>query len=402
MRVIMIGSDRNIWKEGSPVRERMISSGSIFDELHIVVFSRRKHDLPSFKLAANVWIYPTNSRSKVSCIIDAYRIGFHIIEDCELKIENSRLGFVVTSQDPFETGLAGYFLSRKCKIPLHLQIHTDFLSPYFSRHSFLNLIRKFIARFLITRANNIRVVSRRILDSLHASRFTLHVPISFRKSRILDPLKRIGTSPVVLPVFVDVKKLQNTPAKFDLRSKYPQFKKIILMVGRLETEKDFPFALSVFKKIIEKFPDIGLVIVGKGKEEQKLKRIVARHRLGSNVIFEGWHDELASYYKGADIFLQTSLYEGFGLALFEAAILGCPAVSSDAGIAGELLKEGVCAPRDALCFVNRLSALIASKDLRESSASLARANAERIMPYSKDEYLKMLKMAIQNGRVGAF
>ena len=63
---------------------------------------------------------------------------------------------VVTTQDPFECGLAGFLIARIFRARLHIQIHTDVMSPYFANESTLNRVRVLIAKFLIPRASGIR------------------------------------------------------------------------------------------------------------------------------------------------------------------------------------------------------------------------------------------------------
>ncbi|MDO8590816.1 MAG: hypothetical protein Q7R65_02445, partial [bacterium] len=172
MKVLSISSDRKIFEEGSAVRARTVEYANLFEELHIIIFSKRgKLKTGNLQLTANCWLYSTNSWNRWLYIFDAVRIGKIIIENCKLsrsagsgevgKIENSLNDFVVSSQDPFECGLTALKIARCFKLPLHVQIHTDFLSSYFVSQSFLNRIRVFIASRVLSRANAIRVVSQR-------------------------------------------------------------------------------------------------------------------------------------------------------------------------------------------------------------------------------------------------
>ena len=129
---------------------------------------------------------------------------------------------VISTQDPFETGIAGWLLARKFRLPLQIQVHTDFLSSYFWKESFLNKIRVIIGKFLVKRADCLRVVSTesKILYSSN-----------------LQPTTYNLIALAVLPIFVDIEKIKSTPANFDVRKKYPQFSFIIMTISRLEKEK---------------------------------------------------------------------------------------------------------------------------------------------------------------------
>jgi glycosyltransferase involved in cell wall biosynthesis len=224
---------------------------------------------------------------------------------------------VITAQDPFEIGFIGWRIAKKLGVKLNLQIHTDFLSPYFTKNSFLNWIRVKIAKFLLPKADSIRVVSERIETSL----LTTHCS--------LPPIH-------VLPIYVDTDKLKNAPINADLHKKYPQFEKIILMASRLTKEKNISLAIESMKEVSKQNPKVGLIIVGSGPEFENLKMLTAHCSLLTTVLFEPWTNDLASYYKTADIFLNTSWYEGYGMTLVEAAACGTPIISTDVGVAREV------------------------------------------------------------------
>ena len=103
------------------------------------------------------------------------------------------------------------------------------------------------------------------------------------------------------------------------------------------------------------------------------------------MFLRGWQDDLTSYYKNADLFLNVSNYEGYGLAL-EAAISGCPIVTTDVGIAPELQKSGatisICPVGDVICIadgiINNLSVNKSEKSPWNLPASLTEPNKANI------------------------
>ncbi|MBU1091654.1 hypothetical protein KKA27_02235, partial [Patescibacteria group bacterium] len=103
----MISTDKGIFDEKSEVRQRIIEYGRLAEKLDIVVFNIKNlelpytHDREYMVISENVRIYPTNSRSRWFYLFDAIKIG--------KKIEKPDL---VTSQDPFECGLAGWRLAK--------------------------------------------------------------------------------------------------------------------------------------------------------------------------------------------------------------------------------------------------------------------------------------------------
>lgn len=289
MKLLMISNDQKILERGSDVYARQIEYAKKFDEFHAIFSTGR-----------------SISRSPFAAI----KAGEKIMRERGFGKED-----LITVQDPFLTAMAGIRLKKLFGSKLEIQIHTDIGSPYFAKESFANRIRLWLARKYIPRADHVRVVSSRIRD--------------FLISDLRIPNEKIE----VRPIFVDIEKIKSAPVTIDLHKKYPQFGKIILMASRLSHEKDIETALLAFRRASEREQGIGLVIVGSGPMRKKLCP-------DKNVIFEDWVDQstLFSYYKTADLFLLTSLYEGYGMSLVEAHAASCPIVSTDVGIAREVTK----------------------------------------------------------------
>ncbi len=302
----MVGSDADILKTGSASNIRMAEYGKLFDSLDIIILSK-KTDINKIQISDNVFAYSTNSKNKILALFDAYKIA-----------KTLKKPDFVSSQDPFETGLLSLKIAQYFKTKLQLQIHTDFLSPYFKKESQKNKIRVQIAKRLLKKADGIRVVSESIKNSLLNSKFITH------NSQIL-----------VLPIFVDVQKIKDAQIKISLREKYSQFDFIILMASRLTKEKNITLAIRALKNIIAKYPKTGLVLAGDGPKREDLEREVRELNLDENIKIEGWSMDLASYYKTADLFLLTSDYEGYGRTIIESLAAGTPVVSTDVGCAKE-------------------------------------------------------------------
>ncbi|MBS4052333.1 MAG: glycosyltransferase, partial [Methylomonas sp.] len=281
--------------------------------------------------------------------------------------------YVVTAQDPFELGLVAWRISSRFDIPLQLQVHTDFLSPYFKKGSLKNRARLVLAHMLIPRAQSIRVVSERIKRSL------------------LLKYHRITPNIHVVPIFVDIDTLRSVQA-VDLRKKYPGFDRIILMASRLSSEKNIPMAIRAFREVVKKHPRTGLLIVGSGPEELRLKAYAERLDLKGKIFFGGWQSSIAPFAKAAHIFLSTSLYEGYGLSVVEAAVTGTLVVSSDVGIATELLPERCrFEPRDEEDLQWILCRAVGESRERQESLRFIRDHIQYVTYKSKEAQLKALK-----------
>lgn len=303
-RVLSVSADRSrrgILAPGAPGYARQKAYAEKFGALDIIGFSRRSDGFVEHEDGA-LHTYPTRSRSRFFYVWDAIRIG-------------ARLPWpdVVSAQDPFETGLAAYFIAHFTKRPLHIQIHTDFLSPAYARHSFLNRMRVHIARFVLRRASRVRVVSERIATSLR-DKYRIKAPIT------------------VLPIFADLARLRGQARDESLAARFAHFSKRFLFVGRLEPEKHPCLALRAFAKAAPK--DACLIVVGAGSETGLLERMAHTLGVAERVFLEG-ESESVPYYSIADLVLVTSRYEGYGLVIVEALAAGKPVLSTDVGVARE-------------------------------------------------------------------
>ncbi|MGG4547999.1 glycosyltransferase [Rossellomorea marisflavi] len=118
-----------------------------------------------------------------------------------------------------------------------------------------------------------------------------------------------------------------------------QEKPIILGVGRLEHQKGFDILIKAFS-MAKKKGDMGtLVIIGEGRDREKLSNLIARENL-TNVFLPGFTNPYPVL-KHADLFVLSSRYEGLPTVLLEALTLNKRIISSKCPAGPvEILKDG--------------------------------------------------------------
>lgn len=114
----------------------------------------------------------------------------------------------------------------------------------------------------------------------------------------------------------------------------------ICAVGRVIPEKGFLRLTSICEHMVEDGRDFTLNIVGDGKEYDRLKEMVESHRLEKWEHLIGFQENPYPYIKNADLFVCSSLNEGYNLAISEAVILGVPVISTDCSGIKENLGNG--------------------------------------------------------------
>ncbi|MGC9001047.1 glycosyltransferase [Caldisericum sp.] len=103
---------------------------------------------------------------------------------------------------------------------------------------------------------------------------------------------------------------------------------IIIGVGRLNKQKDFPTLIKAFA-LVRKEIDARLVILGEGKERQNLEKLAKELGISEYVWMPGFVDNPYKYMSKASVFVLSSIYEGLPTVLIEALALGIPVVSTD-------------------------------------------------------------------------
>lgn len=103
----------------------------------------------------------------------------------------------------------------------------------------------------------------------------------------------------------------------------------ILTVARLNFEqKGYDILLQAAKTLKDRKVDFLWYILGEGPKQKDIEEFIHDNNLESNVILCGIHPNPYPFFKQADIYVQTSRYEGYGLAIAEARLLNVPIVTT--------------------------------------------------------------------------
>ena len=147
-----------------------------------------------------------------------------------------------------------------------------------------------------------------------------------------DLLLATGLSPESVMVILNPVVTPDLFEKARLPLRHPWFAcgepPVILGVGRLTKQKDFPTLISAFAVLRQQF-EARLMIIGEGEERQKLENMVAELGLGEDVSLPGFDENPYAYMAHAKVFVLSSLYEGLPTVLIESLAVGTPIVSTD-------------------------------------------------------------------------
>ena len=140
---------------------------------------------------------------------------------------------------------------------------------------------------------------------------------------------------------------------------------VVLGVGRLAPQKDFPTLLRAFAQV-RAAREARLVILGEGPERRRLEQLAGQLGVAGDVKLPGYDHNPFRYMSRASVFALSSVYEGLPGALIQAMACGCRVISTDCpGGAREVLELGTIGavgplvpPRDPSALARGLSALL--------------------------------------------
>ncbi len=124
--------------------------------------------------------------------------------------------------------------------------------------------------------------------------------------------------------------------------KLPNDKYIFANVGRLHPDKDQKTLIDGFSLIARQIPDAILVIIGRGKLEDKLKQQITSLGLTERVFLLGVVPDAAKYFRAFDSFVLSSDHEPFGMVLLEAILADLPIIATNAAGAKEIVADKTC------------------------------------------------------------
>jgi glycosyltransferase involved in cell wall biosynthesis len=341
MKVLMISTDRALLGEkvtSGDVIERHRHYARQVEKLDIIVFSLlksgAKHNLTDSSylgyqtksLADNLFCYPTNSSSKFFYVRDSKRIAQTLFKEGKYDL--------IVCQDPFLTGLAGYFIKRRLNTKQLIHFHGDFWrNPSWLHENPINYLFLLISKFTVKHADALRVVSPLIKNKL------VKAGVASHKIKVIP-------TPVNLEKF---KKPDN--------------------------------------QIVDKFPQTFLLLAGQGRQFDKIRKFSLELDLSKKVKFLGHLDyqAMVNYYHAADIFVLPSRHESFGKVLLEAASSAKPVVATKTTGALSIVQDkltGFLVPlNNQKQFIDKVLKLLTNQKLAHQMGNTAYTRVQQNFNY---------------------
>jgi len=157
---------------------------------------------------------------------------------------------------------------------------------------------------------------------------------------------------------------------------------LLVYTGRLAPEKNLSFLLKAFRGLAEAIPNAHLLLVGDGREREKLEEQALESGVGERIHFVGQvaYDDLPGYLAMCDVFVTASVSEVHPLSVIEAMAAGLPVVGIQSVGVGDIVKDGTngyLSSEDLASFTAKLTRLSLDESARRRMGQRARKDSER-------------------------
>lgn len=155
---------------------------------------------------------------------------------------------------------------------------------------------------------------------------------------------------------------------------------LVVACGRLTEQKGFPDLLEAFARVRQVIP-ASLWIVGEGKQRPLLEQKIQRLGLADAVRLLGFQPNPYKYMAAADLFVLSSLYEGFGNVIVEAMACGAPVIATNCPSGpAEIIEDGVngllVPPGNVEALAQAILKVLTHPDLKHRLAEAGKARAQ--------------------------
>lgn len=190
------------------------------------------------------------------------------------------------------------------------------------------------------------------------------------------------------------------PVKKDLPNWNGINSNIVVAVGRLEEQKNYPVMFDAFRRFHHEHPEYELHIYGEGRLRDELEQIIKKIEADKYIYLDSVQEDVHSLTKNAYMYLLSSDYEGIPNALLESLAIGIPCIATDCPCGGvrQIIQNGengyLIPVGDSYALYNRMKELVNDPDkaitISKKAALTRELYSEELICGKYYDYFKMI------------
>jgi glycosyltransferase involved in cell wall biosynthesis len=218
--------------------------------------------------------------------------------------------------------------------------------------------------------------------------------LGFEKSNI--KIVYSGMEPKFLSEKIEIFSRNEVLEKFGILAN----KFVVGTIGVLKERKGPFYLIEAAKKVVEKYPDIVFLIIGKGPLEGKIRERIKSLNLEQYVFLRNYYERIAEIYKSIDLLVLPSITEGVPAVILEAMAFEIPIVATEVGGIPEMVEDGksgiLVPPKNSQALAEAIIKVYENQNFAKNLAKKAKENFEKYFTAEKmaKEYEKIYEELI--------
>lgn len=205
----------------------------------------------------------------------------------------------------------------------------------------------------IMHSHNVQVYNKRLIKwPFHlVSRYCMHKYATvglgcsydactsmFGKSWSKDPRYRVLYYGIDLKAYVDEKDGISVREEFGI----PRDALVVGHIGRFARQKNHDFIVDIARELIRQREDVRFLLVGDGLDKARIQQRLREVKLTDYFVFAGLRSDVPRMLSAMDVFIMPSIYEGLGIVLLEAQVMGLPCLMTHSLPSDVNVVDGLC------------------------------------------------------------
>ncbi|TCI25134.1 glycosyltransferase family 1 protein [Exiguobacterium sp. SH5S4] len=307
------------------------------------------------------------------------------------KIPKPKIGLIYSQETEFYKKVSKYKI---------VHLHENYLVSFFSVLRYRNKDMKLIAHAHTTKYSDkfLNSIRNRILCSpinLIATNFFACSKkageVYFGKNKVKNKKVKIINNAIDFKVFLPNSNLRNSIRK-DLGV---TDELVICHVGRFNQQKNHEKIIEIFKEVHKKNKESKLILVGNGPLRAEIENQIKKYELNEVVTILNPGSNISNIMQASDVFLLPSKFEGLGIVLIEAQVIGLECYASDVVPSETIISNKIqffSLKKDAMEWASLILKSIQGRELKKITQFNKNAeefNVDLVVNHLENEYLNL-------------